>query len=369
MKVLITGTHFTPAQAVVEELKKFPEMEIVYVGRKTTLEGDKSPSVESQVLSKMRVKFIPIIAGRLRRIWETETILSFFKIPIGFIQAFFVVLLEKPDVVLSFGGYVGLPIVFSAWLLSIPVILHEQTLVFGLTNSISSLFADKIALSFDKDYPVPDEKKVITGNPVRAEIMIPQAASVDYRKIINLSQKTKLPLIVVMGGNQGSHLINLAIEKILPKLLKIACVIHQTGQSKYKDFERLSEIKSDVYLVKKWIEVEDLGPILKKTDLVVCRAGANTLYELALLGIPSLTIPIPFLYKNEQAVNARYFQNLGLCEIIYQEKFNEQVLFSKITRILKNYRHYAKKAQGAKQEVTSDGAKKLAQEILIYEKG
>lgn len=368
MRVLITGAHFTPAQAVIEELKKFPDMEIVYVGRKTTLEGDKSPSVESQVLSKMGVKFIPIIAGRLRRLFEIETILSFFKIPIGFIQAFFIVLNQKPDVVLSFGGYVGLPVVFSAWLLSIPVILHEQTLILGLANSLSSLLADKIAISFDKDYHVPNQKKVITGNPVRAEIMSPQTASIDYRKIINLSQKTKLPLIVVMGGNQGSHLINLAIEKILPKLLKVACVIHQTGQSKFKDFERLSQIKSDGYLAKKWIEAKDLGSVLRETDLVICRAGANTLYELGLVGIPSLVIPIPFLYKNEQVVNARYFQNLGLCEIIYQEKL-ELPLFSKIEEILKNYQHYAKRAQGVKQKIMADGAKKLSQEILIYEKG
>lgn len=369
MKVLIAGTHFTPAQAVIEELKNYPDIEIVYVGRKTTLEGDKSPSVELQVLFKMRVKFIPIIAGRLRRVWEIETILSFLKIPIGFIQAFFIVLSEKPDLVLSFGGYVGLPIVFSAWLLSIPVILHEQTLVFGLANSISSLFADKIAISFDKDYLLAKEKQVITGNPIRSQILTPQTANVHYQKIINTSQKENLPLILVMGGNQGSHLINLVIEKTLSKLLKMACVIHQTGQSKFKDFERLSQIKSDKYLVKKWIEADDLGAILRETNLVVCRAGANTLYELALLGIPSLAIPLPFLYKNEQVNNAHYFQKLGLCEIIYQEKLNEEVLLSKITQILKNYQHYQRRAKGAKQEMINDGAKKLVQEILIYEKG
>lgn len=376
MKILITGTHFTPAQAVIEELKNTStppsaedSIEIVYVGRKTTLEGDQAASIESQVLSKLAVKFIPIVAGRARRIWELETLLSAIKIPIGFIAAFFIILNQKPDVVLSFGGYVGLPIVFSAWLLSIPVILHEQTLVFGLANSISSLFADKIALSFDKDYLLAKDKQVITGNPIRSQILTPQTANIHYQKIITTSQKERLPLILVMGGNQGSHLINLAIEKTLSKLLKMACVIHQTGQSKFKDFERLSQIKSERYLVKKWIEADDLGAILRETDLVVCRAGANTLYELALLGIPSLTIPLPFLYKNEQVVNARYFQKLGLCEIIYQEKLSEEALLSKITQILKNYQHYQRRAKGAKQEIINDGAKKLVQEILIYEKG
>src|SRR3989344_5972341 len=163
MKILITGAHFTPAVAVAEELKKTKGVEIVYVGRKTTQEGDESPSAESKVLPTLGIKFIPLIAGRLQRSFTIYTIPSFLKIPIGFLQAFFIILKEKPDVILSFGGYVAVPIVVMGWLLSVPIIVHEQTLVSGLANKISSLFADKVALSFlDKDRV--NEKTIVTGN-------------------------------------------------------------------------------------------------------------------------------------------------------------------------------------------------------------
>lgn len=369
MKVLITGTHFTPAQAVIEELSKnYPDFKIVYVGRKTTMEGDKTPSVESKVLSNLRIKFVPIIAGRLSKVFEIETFFSLFKIPIGFIQAFFIVLLEKPDVLLSFGGYVGFPLVFASWLLSVPSVLHEQTLVSGLANTMSSLFADKIAVSFNKEYPFPKEKMVITGNPIRAQVLNEDNLSLEYQKIIKHSKDTNLPIILVTGGNQGAHIINKVVEKILDKLLKIACVIHQTGDSKFKDYERLSQIKYEGYLVKKWIEAKDLGGILRESDLVISRAGANTLIELSLVGVPTIVVPLPYLYKNEQVENALYFKKLGLCKIIYQNNLNEKALLSGIKIILQNYKKQKSLAQMSKEGIVLDGAKKLIQQILIYEK-
>src|SRR5260221_10967548 len=134
MKILLTGAHFTPAQAVIEELQD-DKIEIVYVGRTTTREGDSTPSVESEVLPKLRVKFVPIIAGRIRKVFDLWTIISLLKIPIGFIQAPFILLSENPDVIVSFGGYVAVPVVIWGWLLSKPIIVHEQTLVTGLANS------------------------------------------------------------------------------------------------------------------------------------------------------------------------------------------------------------------------------------------
>ena len=147
MKILITGAHFTPALAVIEELRKISGVEVIYVGRSTTLEGDKTWSVESEVLSSKSIKFIPIITGRLQRSFTIYTIPSLLKIPIGLLQALFIFFTEKPDVILSFGGYVAVPTVLIGWLWSIPIIIHEQTLVSGLANEISALFADKICLS------------------------------------------------------------------------------------------------------------------------------------------------------------------------------------------------------------------------------
>ena len=190
MRILLTGTHFTTAAATIPELQKFHDVKLVYVGRKTTKEGDSTPSVESIELPKLGVKFIPITTGRLQRSFTLYTIPSLLKIPVGFIQALFIILKEKPDVVLSFGGYVGVPIVFWAWLFSIPVIIHEQTLVSGLANTISSWFADKIAVSFESDDSFNGEKVILTGNPIRQEIL--------DAKVVR--RRSLLPTILITGG-------------------------------------------------------------------------------------------------------------------------------------------------------------------------
>ena len=305
MKVLITGTHFTPAVAVIQQIKKIPNIKVIYVGRKTTLEGDRSQSVESKVLPLLGVKYISLITGRLQRSFTIFTIPSLLKIPIGFVQALYIILTEKPNVILSFGGYVSVPVVIIGWLFSVPIIVHEQTLVSGLANRISSYFADKIAVSFEKSGP-KNEKVVLTGNPLREEILHPIQIGGEYKKFLNLATDLKLPTILITGGNQGSHVINLVLEEVLEKLTKIACVIHITGDNKFNDFERLEKLQNERYVVKKWMG-DDYGAVLSKADLIISRSGINTLMELAFFGKPALVIPIPYLYHDEQNKNAKYF--------------------------------------------------------------
>lgn len=372
MKILITGAHFTPALAVIEELKKYQGIEIAYVGRIHTMEGYNTPSIESQVLPEMGVKFIPITAGRLQRGFGLYTISSLLKIPVGFIQAFYILFKENPGVILSFGGYVGLPIVFAGWLLNIPIIIHEQTLVSGLANKISSLFADKIALSFTQvinSYT----KTFLTGNPLRFEILNPvEKITPDFVQLFEYSKKVKLPVILIMGGNQGSHIINNTVEQIVNKLTKIACIIHVTGDNKFGDFERLENFQNNCYLVKKWIG-EDLGHILSKIDLVISRAGMNTLCELAYFHLPALVIPLPNLYQDEQMKNAEYFEKLNLVKILPQSKLSAENLLKNIKICFNDLNlsrvklrdQWNKKLKDAKKVIIPDAAKRIALETVI----
>lgn len=364
MKILITGAHFTPALAVINEFKKRENIEIVYVGRKTTMEGDLTPSQESVEIPKQGVKFIPIVAGRLQRDFTLYTIPSLIKIPIGFIQAFFIVLKEKPDIILSFGGYVGVPVVFAGWLFSIPIIIHEQTLVWGLANKISSAFAEKVAISFKTPQP-KSQKFIFTGNPLRFEVLHPDSKiPLEYQKIFNTAINEKLPIFLIMGGNQGSHIINTTVEKTLAELLKISVVIHISGDSKYGDFERLKKMENDKYLVKKWIGKE-YGAVLKKVDMVICRAGINTLSELAYLGIPALTIPIPYLYQDEQTENAKFFENLNSAVVLPQSNLTPENLLKTLKQMLDNLDNLKNGAKNAKKIVTEDAAKRLVLETLL----
>lgn len=358
MKILVTGAHFTPAIAVIEQLKKIDLVEVVYVGRKTTLEGDNTLSVESQVLPSKGVKFIPLITGRLQRNFTIYTVPSLLKIPVGVVQSVFIILSEKPSVVLSFGGYVAVPIVLISWLFSIPIILHEQTLVFGLANKISSFFADKIAVSFEES-SFKGEKVVLTGNPLRQEITkISPGGKIGK----------KLPEILVIGGNQGSHIINLAIEGCLEKLTKKAVVFHQTGDSKFSDYERLKKNKNPNYRVFKFMD-KGWEKILANSDLVICRAGINTLLELANLGKPALVIPLPYLYQDEQNKNAKYFAELGLVKILPQSQLSSQILFQKIKKMLRDLSSLKETAKKARFAVIPDGAKRLALETILLARG
>lgn len=364
MKVLLTGAHFTPAVAVIEELKKQKNIQIIYVGRKTTLEGDKIPSIESQVLPKLGVKFIPIITGRLQRSFTIYTIPSLFKIPIGLIQSFWIILNEKPDVVLSFGGYVAVPIVVIGWLFSVPILVHEQNLVFGLANKISSFFADKIALSFDVKNK-QNEKEIFTGNPIRNEIINPvKKLPNDFVKIFEYSKKEKLPVILIMGGNQGSHIINKTVESCLNKLLKIASIIHVTGDNKFNDFDRLNSLRIEGrYLAKRWIG-EEIGAVLLKIDLAVCRAGVNTLTDLSYLGIPTLVIPLEFHYQ-DQFKTAKYFEQIRVVKILSQTYLSGSSLLENIKSMLKNLNELKQKARDSKKNIIPDAAKRLALETLL----
>ena len=352
MKILITGAHFTPAVAVTEELKQFPNIQVIYVGRKKTLEGDSTPSVESRILPSMGVKFIPIVMGRLQRSFTIYTIPSLLKIPIGFIQAFFIILSCKPDVILSFGGYVAVPLVLMAWLFSVPVIVHEQTLVSGLASKITSLFADKIAVSFPNTKT--GEKVILTGNPIRKGVNL----------IHPEGGKEGGKLVLITGGNQGSHVINLAVEQSLGEISKIARIIHITGDNKYHDYERLKNLENNHYSVRKWID-DGWGAILSEVDFVVSRAGINTLSELAYLGKPALVVPIPYLYGDEQNKNAKYFEKLGLVKILPQSQLSAETLLKNIKSMLKNLPQLKEKAKMARKVLIPDAAKRLALETVL----
>lgn len=361
MKILIAGAHFTPAVATIVQLKKYPGVSVIYVGRNRTQEGDASSSQESQILPKLGIKFIPITAGRFQREFTIYTIPSLLKIPIGILQSLYIILKERPDVILSFGGYVAVPSVVAGWLFSIPILIHEQTLVSGLSNKISSFFASKIAVSFPNSQ-YNREKVILTGNPIRDEILHPiKKLAAEYTGLFQYAKKSSLPVILVMGGNQGSHTINKNIEEILDSLLKISCVIHICGDNKFKDFEKLEKLTDEGYLVKKWIDKE-IGGVLLKADFVICRAGANTLSELAYLNKPGLVIPFEPLFKDEQNKNAKYFENLGLVKILPQSRLSELSLLKSIKEMLKDLR---KSRISIKKYTSADAAKRLALETIL----
>lgn len=366
MKIVITGSHFTPAQAVIEKLLQMHDMQIVYFGRRYARDGEKTPSVESKILPQLGVKFITINAGRFNRFFSFYSLISLLKTPVGFIQSFYYLLKEQPDLIVSFGGFTGMPVVVCGWLLSIPSLIHEQSLKMGLANFISSIFADKIAVSFEnfkKPLLIDGRKITITGNPIRKEFINPNPPSEKIKDFVLSSGKRKKPLILVTAGNQGSHFINLLIEDKLMELLKSASIIHQTGDSKYDDYANLEKHQSQNYLVQKWIDAADMSYLMDNADLIVSRAGINTLAEISLKSVPVLMIPIPV--GSEQKTNALFFARNGLGEMLEEKKLTPDVFMEKVKFALEHTAPLKKAAAKAKPLIIMDADKRLSQEILL----
>ena len=347
-RIVITGGHLTPALAVIEELQKKGDWQIFYFGRPYSTEGDKTPSLESKIIQEKGIKFISINFGRIQHKFTRYSLPAFLRIPWGFFWSFYHLLRLKPDLVLSFGSYVGFTVSFSAWLSALPVAIHEQTTVLGLANKITSFWAKKIFASWPETLKyLPKEKTILTGNPLRQDVF-------------HFNQKTwssfkfdkNLPLILVTGGNQGSHRINLAVEGILEKILTKYNLCHLTGNLQaFNDFTRLSEKKKKLptslknrYLLKKYL-TEEWGTLVCRADLVISRAGINTISELLALGKPQLLIPIPWLPGDEQNKNAQMVKEKGLGEILPQDNLSPDVLLKKIEMMMKNLKNYQQRPE------------------------
>jgi len=346
MKVVIVGGHLSPALAVIEKLGN---EDIFYIGRRYTFEGDKALSLEYQEIEKLKIPFFTINAARLQRKFTKHTLPSLVKFPIGFTQSYKILNRIKPDVVLGFGGYLSLPVIIAASFLRIPVVIHEQTLEAGFANKLVSGFAKKICVSWkSSENYFPKEKVVLTGNPIKQAII-----NAKNRK----NEESKMPMIYITGGSAGAHALNLLVEQTLNSLLQRYMVFHQTGGSEiYKDFERLEKRRSERYECKKFLTSEEAALAMSKADLVVGRAGINTVTELIYLQKPCFLIPIPVGQKNEQLKNAKFVKSLGLGEFVEQYPLTPDLFISTISSMLSNIANYK-----LKEEVLVKGA---AEKIL-----
>ena len=358
-KIVIAGTHATPALALAKALQKKGEWQIYYLGRRYTFEGEKTPSTESQIFPKHKIPFISIPCGRLQRKFTRWTIPSLLKIPFSLLISLYYLIKIKPDVVCSFGGYSSVPVVISAWLLGIPSITHEQTTVIGLSNKINSWFVNKIAITFPQSIKFfPPQKTTLTGNPIRQSIFQADCPLYNFPK--------KQLIIYITGGSQGAQIINQNVRKILPQLLSQYNIIHQCGYNNYQKLKKQTEklpaaLKKNYFLVP-YIDNQSIGWALS-ADLVISRSGANTVLELAVLAKPAILIPIPWSAHNEQTINGLFLSQKGSAVILPQEKLNPLSLMETIQKMTTNLDYYRKRAKRLQKQVKLNAADALVKEI------
>lgn len=308
-KICITGGHLSPAVAVIEEIQKQKlPWDIMVVGRLKTSHTSVTTSEEKTVIEKMNIPFFSIHAGRITRFFSLQTLRELCFIPVGFVESIVFCLKKKPDCIVSFGGYVGLPMIVSGWLLGIPTVIHEQTHMLGLSNTIASEFADTILLTFPDEKKQQDKRVLVTGLPLRSSF-------IDPPKNVSIPIVSNKPIVYITGGTTGAVSMNELVFPIIGELVKKYMVIHQTGQQSYaKALTVLASIAKEQrmsYVPTPYIEDSDVSWIMHHALLIVGRSGANTVAEVSALHLPAVFIPLPWAGRQEQRRNATWYAGTG----------------------------------------------------------
>jgi len=362
MKIVLTGGgtggHIIPLISVAKKIKeRVPDCEFIFMGPKGKLEED--------LMNNEGIRTENISVGKMRRYFSFQNFLDFFRVIAGIFHALWYLLVHMPDAIFSKGGYAAFPVVIAGWIYRIPILIHESDSVPGMTNSILSKFATRIAVSYpsaEKEFPA--SQVVLTGNPLRSDINQGNASKI--RQELSLLEEKKI--IFVMGGSQGSQIINEKVVNILPQLLKKYQVIHQTGEANFEKVKhRVGEsgikIGHGGYYAFPFIGPE-LIDVFAAADLVITRAGANSLSEVAANGKPSIVIPIESSANNHQRMNAYALAKIGGCLVLEENNLGEHVFLNTIEEIMNSDDLRHKLSNNIKMFYHADAAEKIADGIF-----
>lgn len=319
-----TAGHVMPNIALLPYLKD-ENFSVHYIGQKN--------SIEENLISQTKdVKFHKISSGKLRRYFALKNFSDPFKVLYGTAQSIAIISKVKPKIIFSKGGYVALPVTLGAKIKKVPVVLHESDITPGLANKIAMRFCKKVCVSFDETLKHIDKGKgVYTGSPIRDDLFT--GSVLKAKTFLNIPQnRSDMPTVLVMGGSLGSLFINETLRASLSTLLKKYNIIHICGKGHIYE----SLIKKDGYMQYEYIN-EELKDIFAIADIVVSRAGANSIFELASLCKPNLLIPLPMTAsRGDQILNAKNFQKKGFSDVLLQEDLTKDAFIEHINKLYEN---------------------------------
>lgn len=319
-----TAGHVTPNIALIPSLKK-AGFEIYYIGSED--------GIEKTLIQEEGIKYFGIKAGKLRRYMDKKNFTDILKVSKGFIQALAILKNIKPDILFSKGGFVSSPVVWAAWILKIPVVLHESDITPGLANKIALPFAKNICYSFPETIKyLTKEKSILTGIPVRNSLFY---GNKNFG-IKLCSFTNNKPILLIMGGSLGSKILNENIRSILDFILEDFQVCHICGKGHlepslnnkkgYKQFEYVRE---------------ELPHIFAMSNIIISRAGATTLYEILALKKPNILVPLSkAASRGDQILNANSFKNQGFSHVLQEEDLKEESMKVAIKEVYNNRKDY-----------------------------
>ncbi|ATU05279.1 hypothetical protein BKN14_02375 [Candidatus Gracilibacteria bacterium HOT-871] len=310
-----TGGHIFPLLSAYNFLKEDENLDFVWVGEEEGLEFD--------IAMENNIKFLDIPAGKLRRYFDWRNFFEPLKNLTGIFFGIYFILRYRIKVIFSKGGYVALPLCIAGFLLRRKIYIHESDTVSGLANRIIGKMATKVFYTFpnEKTEDINNQKHIFTGQILNPEILT---------GIRNIKVEENMFLnVIVIAGSQGSTRIFENVLKVIPKLdfVDFTVILGEKNTHFKKSFEKYDNVRTFDFISQK-----DLGKILKQTDIAITRAGATTLWELAMFGIHSLIIPLTESAGNHQMANAEFFHNKFGSDILDENNNLEKNILEKLTK-------------------------------------
>jgi len=368
MKIIFTGGgtagHIFPIVAIIREIKRLNpnDFQFYYIGPKDQF--------AKTILSHEGVEVKTIITGKLRRYFSFSNFIDIFiKFPIGILQSFYYVFTLSPDLIFSKGGYGSLPIVITGWFFLTPILLHESDIAPGLANKIASKFSMDIFTAFpiEKTEYFPTKKMISVGNPIRKELL--NGSLTEAQRIFKITGEK--PIILILGGSQGSQRINDKILSIINEFLENFELIHQTGENNFKEVKSeteaiINENLKPYYHPVPFLNTEELSHAYRAAKLVISRAGAGSIFELAFLGKASILIPLKESAQDHQVKNAYAYAEKGAAIVIEESNLSSHFLLETLKNLFKEPKKIRQMEIRAKEFARPESATLIAEYIISY---
>ncbi len=349
-----TGGHIMPLLAVADALQKLGggAVRLDYIGPRSGFFGD---------FEARGIKTHTVIQSKLRRYFSIANLVAFPQLILGFLEAFFkLVFVLRPDVVFSKGGPGGLAVLLAARICFVPIVVHESDTIPGLTNRVSGGFARKVILGFASAANYFKNKNVVVaGNPVRLALLerVPEGRAA--RSILGLDADR--PVVFVMGGSQGAQRINQFFWDNLQEFLEKFQVVHQAGAANLKELPGGRE----GYKPFGFMDLEQMKNAYAASNIVVSRAGANSVAEIAAFGKPAILVPLPADVVGEhQIVNAHEYAKTGAAIVMEETDLTPNALLTEIMKILGDEDLRNKMSAAARGFAKPNAAELIAREVL-----
>jgi len=368
MKIIFTGGgtagHIFPIIAIVREIKKaypYGDFQFFYLGPEDRY-GRKH-------LSQEGIEVKTVLAGKFRRYLSFGNITDVFKIPIGIIQAFYYIFIISPDLIFSKGGYGSVPACLVGKVLMVPIFLHESDICPGLANRLVSRFSLEIFTGFsinETEY-FPNKKMLSVGNPIRLGVL--KGSKTESKKIFKLTGEK--PVIFFIGGSQGAQKINDVLLAVLPQVLEEFEIIHQVGDINFVQIKKetdliLSDKLKKYYHSFPFLDERELGNAYYSADLVISRAGAGSIFEIAANALPSILVPLAGAAQNHQVRNAYAYAERGAALVIEESNFKPHFIFERIKYLLSQPERMDQMSEKAAQFARPNSARIIAEYLVTY---